>query len=242
MTDVDGDPGSVLDPESELPLASRLCPYLLADAGWRVPTPSGDHRCTAVRPAARLAGEKQARLCLTVEHRACATFTAAVQARAARGLGPTPTRRPIARTAPIVVERSRPLLPGGGAVGSTRWGQAGLIALMIVALLAVVFARTSGPEVGGGGTAASPSASVPASGSTQPSVAAESPSPAQSGPGSVGATPTLPLESVAATYTVRKGDTLSGVAARFGTTVAALKKANRLSSTTLKVGQVLTIP
>lgn len=240
MTDDDGRPGSVLESDVEVPLASRLCPYLLADAGWRAPTPSGDHRCTAVRPPARLADEKQARLCLSVEHERCATFRAAIQARADRGLAPTPTRRPIARTAPIVVERTRSLLPIGGAAGSSRWGQAGLVALMIVAVLAVVFARTTGPEGGGGGAVASPPAAGSPSASPPASLPAASASP--SGSGAAAATPTLPLESVAATYTVQKGDTLSGIAARFGTTVAALQKANALSSTKLKVGQVLTIP
>ncbi len=46
-----------------------------------------------------------------------------------------------------------------------------------------------------------------------------------------------------ATYSVKSGDTLSGLAARYKTTVSALAKANKLSSTsTLKVGQKLTVP
>jgi lysozyme len=45
------------------------------------------------------------------------------------------------------------------------------------------------------------------------------------------------------TYTVRSGDTLSGIAARFGTTVAAIAKLNGLSNTRLiRPGQVLKIP
>ena len=44
-----------------------------------------------------------------------------------------------------------------------------------------------------------------------------------------------------ATYTVRKGDTLSGIAARNGTTVAALKQANGLQYSTIRVGQTLTL-
>ena len=43
-------------------------------------------------------------------------------------------------------------------------------------------------------------------------------------------------------YTVRSGDTVSEIAARFGTTWTALRKANQLSSDNIKVGQKLTIP
>jgi LysM repeat protein len=44
------------------------------------------------------------------------------------------------------------------------------------------------------------------------------------------------------TYTVRRGDTLSGIAARHGTTVAALMQANGLRSSLIYAGQRLTIP
>ncbi|MCO4768449.1 MAG: LysM peptidoglycan-binding domain-containing protein [Deltaproteobacteria bacterium] len=46
----------------------------------------------------------------------------------------------------------------------------------------------------------------------------------------------------ATTYTVRSGDTVSGIAAKFGTSWAALRKANSLKSDTIKVGQKLSIP
>lgn len=46
----------------------------------------------------------------------------------------------------------------------------------------------------------------------------------------------------AGTYTVRGGDTLSAIAARHGTTVAALRQANRLTSDIIRAGQVLTLP
>lgn len=60
-------------------------------------------------------------------------------------------------------------------------------------------------------------------------------------PGSVG-TPTPPPSS-STTYTVRSGDTLSGIAARYNTTVQRLVSANNISNPNLiRVGQVLTIP
>ncbi|HJR45660.1 MAG TPA: LysM peptidoglycan-binding domain-containing protein [Actinomycetota bacterium] len=47
----------------------------------------------------------------------------------------------------------------------------------------------------------------------------------------------------ASTYTVRSGDTLSGIAARYGTSVATLSKRNRISNPNLiVVGQKLRVP
>lgn len=43
-------------------------------------------------------------------------------------------------------------------------------------------------------------------------------------------------------YIVRAGETLSGIAARHGTTVSAFKQANGLSNDQVRVGQALTIP
>jgi LysM repeat protein len=44
------------------------------------------------------------------------------------------------------------------------------------------------------------------------------------------------------TYLVRRGDTLSGLARRFGTTVGAIMAANNLTGTTIYAGQHLVIP
>ena len=44
-------------------------------------------------------------------------------------------------------------------------------------------------------------------------------------------------------YTVQKGDTLTGIAKKFGTTVAALKSANNIKDTDkLYIGKVLVVP
>ena len=51
-----------------------------------------------------------------------------------------------------------------------------------------------------------------------------------------------PAQTVSASYTVASGDSLSAIAKRFGITVDALKTANQLTSDTIRVGQVLTIP
>lgn len=43
-------------------------------------------------------------------------------------------------------------------------------------------------------------------------------------------------------HKVRRGDTLGAIAARYGSTVAAIRKANRMNSTFLRVAQVLKVP
>lgn len=51
-----------------------------------------------------------------------------------------------------------------------------------------------------------------------------------------------PVAKATSNYVVAKGDTLSGIAHKNGTTVTALKQANNLSSDTIRVGQKLAIP
>jgi len=43
-------------------------------------------------------------------------------------------------------------------------------------------------------------------------------------------------------HKVKRGDTLSEIALKYGSSVAKIKKANKLRSTTVRLGQVLTIP
>ncbi len=150
-----------------------ICPFLLdADGGWRSASASKDHRCGAIDPPARLAIDKQERLCLVTAHVDCPAYGAAT--------GTTETRpaaieaRPVPRTAPIVLEpaRQRPRLPGlpaaasgrGSAMG-LRPAQIGLAALMIVALALVALVRFGGdrPAALAGG---SPSPSAAASGAS----------------------------------------------------------------------------
>src|SRR6185503_7043202 len=90
----------------ELPPRPAGCPFLIAEAGgWRLDTPSRDHRCAAFSPAAPLAPEKQSRLCLTDNHITCATYLASIAAREAR-LGSQPpdraTRWGLARTTAVI--------------------------------------------------------------------------------------------------------------------------------------------
>jgi LysM repeat protein len=47
----------------------------------------------------------------------------------------------------------------------------------------------------------------------------------------------------AQTYRVKAGDTLSGIAARFGTTVAVLQRLNNIKDASrIKIGQLIKLP
>ena len=209
-------------------------------------------------PPAVLALEKQRRLCLAEEHATCATYLAAMTAhpiaastddRAARHV----TRWAITRTTPVVIDRGR--LPSVVATLSPfrRGGQVALGGLMGVAFVAVLASRFSAPDgrpVGAAGaTAGSPALissiapTTPPRSSTaataRPTIdATPGPTPTQVG------TPTTPTTLPTPTsYTVRSGDTLSAIAARFGTTVEAIQTLNGIADPRrLRVGQALQIP
>jgi LysM repeat protein len=233
----------------------RGCPFLLAESGgWRLDLPSRDHRCAAFVPAAPLSPEKQTRLCLTAEHTACPTYMASIAARAAR-LGWTPgdraTRWGLARTTTVIED------PGGvrawllgAALDRRRWPA--IPAVLLVTALATLAVSGFGGEVPSSAVAtaslkapttplstraasASPGATttaptaVPPSPTTEPTAAAT--------PAPTSAEPTL------RTHTVRQNDTLSAIAARYDTTVAAIVNLNDLNNANnLEVGQVLLIP
>ena len=55
-------------------------------------------------------------------------------------------------------------------------------------------------------------------------------------------TASAPLTPTQILYTVQTGDTLSGIALRFGVTVEAIQSLNNLDTTLIYVGQVLQIP
>lgn len=160
---------------------------------------------------------------------------------------------PLVRSTPLVLEASR-ARAGDLAVAAGRGGgQALLVGLMVLAFLVLVIARTTAPSEAPSATPG-PSIVIAASPTLLPSptpVATASPSlatggsPAPSGtaaPTPV-ATPVSPSPSTGRSYTVRSGDTLSGIAARFGTTVKAITDANGiLDPRLIRVGQVLVIP
>jgi LysM repeat protein len=200
-----------------------------------------------------LSTEKQRRLCLTLAHQTCPTFGAARAARAAAiapGVDPAvlaaveSARRPVARSTPVILEQPRLIDTRAAWPLDRAVSQVALVGLMVLAFALVVIARLSAGD--GNAASVSPSASAIIAASSPSATPFRTPSPSPSvvesspsiGPG---ASPTkAPVART--TYTVRSGDTLIGIASRFGTTTAAIKKLNKLSSSTLHVGQKLKIP
>jgi len=238
---------------------AKACPYLVAAAGgWRTSVPSRDHRCTALAPAATLARDKQRRLCLTPTHTACATYVAALDARRERGLapdGPSPVRWEVARTT-AVVDAGLGLGTAVRNLVAERRGWQAVPAFVLLAALAAVALSGLGRDQPGGAVLPSPSASresfptISTPPTAQPSASAPiaatpSPSAPPTPSPSVPATPpptSTPAPSARTTYTVKTGDTLYDIAIAFGTSVAAIKELNGLTSNTIHAGLVLLIP
>jgi LysM repeat protein len=243
----------------ERPTTGTVCPYLMAESGgWRSASPNREHRCGAVDPAAPLSADKQRRLCLTLAHQTCPTYGAARGARAAAiapGVDPAvlaaveAARRPVARSATVILEPPRLTSPRIAWPLDRAVSQAALVGLMIVAFALVAMARLSS---GSAAPSASPSpAASVAIGAPSPSSSTEpvvtpSPSPTSSEvpPSlSVGPSVTPPTTpTYRTTYAVRSGDTLAGIAGKFKTTATAIKKLNGLTNNTIHIGQKLKIP
>jgi LysM repeat protein len=249
--------------------AAGLCPFLRSrDGAWTSSHASRDLRCWAVHPGAQPAIAKQRALCLRSAHAGCATYVAASAHEPGFPL-PAPDAAhiwPATRTVPVALEpvRGHRALP---VTAPRSGGQALLVGLMVVAFLVLVIARTSVPGASTGAPGATASGSpvstspvaaasapavvgVPASAGPAASTAGASPSPAASSTPPPSARPSAstvakssPAASGSRTYTVRSKDTLSSIAARFHTTVAALATANGITNTRIiRVGQVLVVP
>jgi LysM repeat protein len=258
MTVVDGQKRTsppATDAGIAVPNLTAICPYLVsADGGWRSTTAAREHRCGAVAPPALLAAEKQRRLCLTDDHLRCATYEAARAARPIAQDRPATLPRPLARTTPVVLDHGRITITVPAFRTERMPAQAILIALLAIAFAAIVLARLTG----GGGTAgvgagasatahSSARASVPASASprptSRPSRSVEPSLPAATPVPSTAPATAKPTTKATRTYKVKAGDTLIGIAAKYKTTVAAIRKLNHLSSgSSLHVGQILKIP
>lgn len=231
-----------------------ICPFLLAaDGNWRSIDATGEHRCTAVFPPARLTTEKQRRLCLVADHETCATFIAALAVREPALERVAATSRPMPRTTPVITERGRFALPALSMRPDRTAGQAALVILLGVAFAGIVFAQLGpGGDGSRGGLGASPSPVASAAAVTAaPSDGAVvvSPTPAEQVSPTPGITlvPTedspAPSTSAPATYTVQRGDTLSGIAAEYGTTWQVLAELNDIENpSALRVGTVLQLP
>ena len=237
----------------------RGCPFLLAEGGgWRLALPTREHRCTAFTPPSPLSPEKQARLCLTPTHTACATFIASLAAREVR-LGapssPRATRWGLARTTTVIEDagglRARLLAM---LLDRRRWPAIPAVLLVATLFTLAVSGFRSGVPTTAVATASpaapattpipTPTAAPP---STAPTVT-PAPAPTPSAPTATPApsptvVPTPRPAPAVRTYRVQSGDTLGAIAARFGVTVRAITVLNNISeSSILSIGQLLRIP
>jgi LysM repeat protein len=199
------------------------------------------------------------------EHRSCATYQVATGQgdlmAAVQDIRPTrpagSAGRAIVRTAPLVLDHGRLGVAVPTITADRRLGQAALLALMAVAFAAILLARLSGaagdpsgPSLAGG-AGASPSPSPSTRPASTPAASADAPIrtlvPTEveptTAPSADPAPSATPTEAAPTTYKVRRGDTLSGIAAEFGTTVAVLKELNDIKDPSkLRVGQVIELP
>jgi LysM repeat protein len=245
-----------------------VCPYLQADEGWRSTSAQRDHRCRATRPPARLALDKQRRLCLRADHAECQTYLAAGAGRSsARASGPERAdperdRMPaglwrFTRTAPAAIDDGRIGIPIAIGGRERTVPQAGLGAVLVGVLGILVVSRLAGgsDQAAIRDAAASPPGATtavvvePTPSSTPRAVDSATPEPEPSAVPSPRASPTGEVAGATATppqvrtYRVRSGDTLYSIALRFDTTVKAIQAANEIDDpSTLRVGQLLQIP
>ena len=227
-----------LDDAREVPPAIVACPFLVSTGGpWRNAVPSRDHRCARDATGVRLELEHQRRYCLGSGGPGCSRF---VEARPG----------PFAPMLPVVLARG-PISVTIEGQGVRRLAAPASVLVVAVAIGALLLARgpgAPGPNSGGNGVAAPSAFASPAPVATESAVAspgspAQAPSPTPvptAGPSATPPASASPAPPGGGTYTVKAGDTLSAIAARFGTTATALAKLNGITNPSfIRVGQVL---
>lgn len=248
--DASGGSGSGAAPDA----IAAVCPYLTAgDGSWQSAQPMHDQRCSAVEPPVLLATSKQQQLCTVAVHRTCATYHAAQARHASTGIARARPRDgdavlwPVTRSTLLVLEPERTLF--GIPRSRTRaGGQLLLIALMAVAFVVLIVARTAPSPSGDAGPSASAAVIAsqrPTATPSAPPSATPAPSPSTSPAPTATPKPTPNASPGAnrARYRVKSGDTLLTIAAKFGTTIKVLKRLNDITDPRLiHPGQVLIVP
>ena len=227
-TDEPRDPGT----------ASLVCPFLVSVAGpWRSAEPARDHRCSRRTRSTHIEPTHQRRYCLGSGGPGCPHYVAA---RA---------NSRFVSTLPVIVDRG-PLTATLEKDGIRRLAAPATVVIVGAALGALLFSRgpgAPGPTPGGSvaptpgaSTQSAAAASLPASAAPSPSpapTASSNPSPTQ------GASPSPSPTAGGRTYTVRSGDTLGAIAAKFGTTTRVLVQLNGIANPSLiRAGAVLKLP
>jgi LysM repeat protein len=248
----------------EYPLVvDRICPFLALSADHRTVVDGYDpgHACHALPEPEALDRSRQAEQCLTEAHRQCDRYLAFLRRRASDiATFPAPSADALITRTRLVLEPEARRRRGMGTaplgLRPRRWLMAGGVAAVGVAAAATaagggfsgLVGRTppSDPEPRPS-TTSSPAPRVSPAQTAEATVEAShaaSPQPATpaSTPQATTRSAVATAEPSPATYVVRQGDTLSLVATRFGTSVAAIQRANGLNSDVINIGQVLVIP
>lgn len=250
-------------PPATAPVAPPLvpeeaCPFLIAAAGaYRMSMPDREHRCSAFVPATSLALTKQGRLCLTANHPGCATYLASTSARQARvGTGerlPRAGRWGLARTMPVVQEVGGLRATIGALIADRRtWPAipAVLLATLLLALgLSGSWGQTPITAIGSPKPTTRPTPSLRATAPASPAPSAVPSAPPTASPPSATPEPSVAPTAVPTAppaytiYRIKSGDTLSWIATRYHTTVAAIEALNGITDPrSLRAGQVIKIP
>ena len=224
----------------------RICPLLALSDDHRTVVDGYDpeHVCLALDPPGALERTRQVQLCLTEAHVRCERLVA-VRGR------PGPARGTVGVPPDLAFTSTRLVMEPEAAWRSIAGRGSGRRRLLVVgglgaaAALSVAVGSAAGMFDGGTSSqqtgSATPSPSL--GGSTLPSATpggdltpSPTPSVVETPPASSSVEPSPRL------YVVQSGDTLSVIAARFGTTVEAIRTVNGLTSDIINIGQVLTIP
>ncbi len=222
--------------------ALAACPHLVSvDGPWHAASPSRAHRCRLLK-AGRPTLERQRLHCLGSSHVDCPTW---LEAHGPQGRPATPG--PFVATAPVVLE--------GPGIGISSRGAARRLAAPVtvivagVALGALLLSRgplaPGSPGAGGATPTATPIGSLEPGGTPGFSAGAATPAPTATPMPAATAAPTVTPTNASRpqTYTVRSGDTLTSIAAEFGTTTRKLAKLNNIENPSLiRVGQELLLP
>ncbi|HSW41926.1 MAG TPA: LysM domain-containing protein [Patescibacteria group bacterium] len=215
-------------------VALAACPHLVSvDGAWHGTAPSRAHRCRLL-VSGRPTLDRQRAHCLTPAHSACPTW---LEVHGDEG----PRRRPgpFVPMAPVVLEGAGMGLPSEAA--ARRLVAPATVVVVGLALGALALAR--GPLAPGLSGAGDNGPSPTPPGTIAPATPAPTPRPAPTATPTPRPAPTAAPTPRPATYTVRSGDTLSAIAARFGTTVAEVAALNNIANPSLiRVGQVLQLP
>lgn len=222
------------------PVAAALaaCPHLASvDGAWHGTAPSRAHRCrllTAGRPTL----DRQRAHCLTAAYTACPTWL-----ETHGDEGPHKRPGPFVPMAPVVLEGAGLGLPSD----STARRLVGPATVVVVGIALGALVLTRGPLAPGSSGAGDDGGSPTPAGTTAPATVTPTGAPTLTPTAAPTQRPTPTARPTATprprTYTVRPGDNLSGIAARFGTTVAKIAALNNITNPSLiHSGQVLKIP